>query len=52
MRHGLIKEGLEVIAGVDNDETCKYGFEYNNQSEFIHKDIQKVNADKIFHEVE
>jgi len=47
LTHGLIKEGLDVIAGVDNDITCKYGFEYNNKSQFIHKDILDVTADDI-----
>ncbi len=47
LTHGLIKEGLDVVAGIDNDDTCKFGFEYNNKSEFIHKDIQKVTSEEI-----
>ena len=47
LTHGLIKEGLDVIAGVDNDITCKYGFEYNNKARFIHKDILQVTANEI-----
>lgn len=51
LTHGLIKEGLDVVAGVDNDSTCKFGYEYNNKTEFIHMDILKVNGkqiDKLF----
>ncbi len=47
LTHGLVKEGLDVIAGIDNDNSCKYGFEYNNNSRFIHKDILQVSADEI-----
>jgi DNA (cytosine-5)-methyltransferase 1 len=44
LTHGLIKEGLNVVAGIDNDDTCKYGYEYNNKTRFINKDILKVTA--------
>ena len=47
LTHGLVKEGLNVIAGIDNDSSCKYGFEYNNNSRFIHKDILQVTAEEI-----
>jgi len=47
LTHGFVKEGLDVIAGIDNDSSCKYGFEYNNNSRFIHKDILQVSADEI-----
>ena len=29
LTHGFIREGLNVIAGIDIDETCKYAFEKN-----------------------
>ncbi len=47
LSHGLIKEGLDVIAGVDNDNSCKFGYEYNNKAKFIHSDILDVNAKEI-----
>jgi DNA (cytosine-5)-methyltransferase 1 len=53
LTHGLIKEGLDVIAGIDNDNSCKFGYEYNNKTKFIHKDILQVSAkdiDKLFGE--
>ena len=52
LSHGLILEGLDVIAGVDNDRTCKYGFEKNNGAKFIHKDISRFTVKelrKLFH---
>jgi len=47
LTHGLIKEGLDVVAGIDNDSTCKFGYEYNNKTKFIDSDILKVTADQI-----
>lgn len=47
LTNGLIKEGLDVVAGIDNDSTCKYGYEYNNKTEFINSDILKVTKEEI-----
>ncbi|MEE8479389.1 MAG: DNA cytosine methyltransferase [Candidatus Neomarinimicrobiota bacterium] len=47
LTHGLIKEGIDVIAGIDNDNSCKFGYEYNNKTKFIHKDILQVSAKNI-----
>jgi DNA (cytosine-5)-methyltransferase 1 len=47
LTHGLIKEGLDVVAGIDNDSTCKFGYEYNNKAQFINTDILDVKADQI-----
>ena len=47
LTHGLIKEGLDVVAGIDNDATCKFGYEYNNKTEFINQDILQVTAQEV-----
>lgn len=48
LTHGLIKEGLDVVAGIDNDNSCKFGYEYNNKkTKFINKDILQVSANEI-----
>jgi len=47
LTNGLIKEGLDVVAGIDNDPTCKFGYEYNNRTAFIGKDILDVSADDV-----
>ncbi|MFA6463733.1 MAG: DNA cytosine methyltransferase [Candidatus Paceibacterota bacterium] len=47
LTHGLIKEGLDVVAGIDNDSTCKFGYEYNNKTQFIDNDILKITASDI-----
>jgi DNA (cytosine-5)-methyltransferase 1 len=47
LSHGLVLEGLDVVAGVDNDKTCKYGFEKNNGGKFIHKDISRFTVKEL-----
>jgi len=55
LTHGLIKSGIPVIAGIDNDGSCKYAFEKNNNCRFIEKDIRKVkkkDVESLFPEVD
>lgn len=47
LSYGLKLEGFEVIAGVDNDKSCKYAFETNNRSKFIGKDIARFSAKEL-----
>ncbi|MDP2940154.1 MAG: DNA cytosine methyltransferase [Candidatus Omnitrophota bacterium] len=47
LTHGLVLEGFNVVAGVDNDESCKYAFEKNNHSKFIHKDIADFSSAEL-----
>ena len=44
---GLNQSGLQVKAGFDVDETCRYPYEHNNNAKFVCKDIKKVTADDI-----
>src|SRR5580658_5400604 len=47
LTHGFIREGFEVVAGIDNDASCRYAFESNNRSKFILKDVAHVTADEL-----
>lgn len=47
LTHGLVREGFNVVAGVDNDKSCKYAFEANNNSRFIYKDIKDFSSDEL-----
>lgn len=47
LTHGLVGEGFDVVAGIDNDSNCKFGYEYNNSVKFINKDILQVTAKEI-----
>ena len=48
MTHGFLKEGFEVVAGIDVDGTCSYAYEANNEeARFILQDIKDVTADEL-----
>ncbi len=47
MTYGIQKAGIEVIAGVDIDESCKYAYESNNHSTFINKSVTEITGDEI-----
>lgn len=47
LTYGLKSAGLNVIAGIDNDKSCKYGYETSNGVRFILKDINNVSASEI-----
>lgn len=44
---GLKKAGLNVIAGLDNDPTCKFAYEANNHAKFIEADVSTYPAENI-----
>lgn len=47
LSHGLKLEGFDIVAGVDNDPTCKHAFEANNGSTFIARDIARFTAKEL-----
>ena len=47
LTHGLIKAGIDVRAGIDNDETCKFAYEKNNSSEFIKESIRNIKGKNL-----
>lgn len=47
LTHGFENEGFSVVAGVDNDISCQYGYEANNKSKFIHKNIADVTSSEL-----
>ena len=44
LTHGLKKTGLNVVAGIDLDKTCKYPYEINNKSTFYCQDVSKLSG--------
>lgn len=44
---GIQKTGIDVIAGYDIEESCKYAYEYNNHAKFILKDIKDISETEI-----
>jgi DNA (cytosine-5)-methyltransferase 1 len=47
MTYGLNKSGINVVAGLDVDEKCKFAFEENNDALFIHKSVKEITAKEI-----
>src|ERR1700722_17212398 len=46
--HGFLKGGIEVVAGVDVDPTCKHPYEHNNSpAKFVEKSVADLTADEI-----
>ena len=45
--YGFQQAGIDVKAGIDFDNTCKYAFEENCNSKFIHADISAVKSQDI-----
>lgn len=42
LTHGLISEGVRVVAGIDVDEACRHPFEANNAARFINEDVGRL----------
>jgi DNA (cytosine-5)-methyltransferase 1 len=47
LAHGSFLEGIDVIAGFDLDETCKFAYEKNNSTKFIRKDVGSLEGQEI-----
>lgn len=47
LTHGLLKAGIEVKAGIDQDSNCKYAYETNNNAEFISDDITNIQGEQL-----
>lgn len=49
LTHGLRESGIDVVAGIDLDPSCKYAYEHNNSGagSFICKNIDEVKGKEI-----
>lgn len=47
LTHGFVQQGFNVVAGIDNDIDCKYPYEFNNKTKFIHTSILEISAQEI-----
>lgn len=47
LTHGLIRGGINVIAGVDVDHNCRYSYESNNNAEFIERSVTELDPSEI-----
>jgi DNA (cytosine-5)-methyltransferase 1 len=44
LSYGLIKQGIDVKAGVDVDESCRWVYEHNTKAKFILSDVADIKA--------
>ena len=47
LSHGFVREGFNVVAGIDFEPSCEYPYEVNNNAKFISKDIRDVTSEEI-----
>jgi DNA (cytosine-5)-methyltransferase 1 len=47
LSHGFVREGFDVVAGIDNEAACAYPYQANNDALFIAKDIRQITAQDI-----
>jgi len=47
LSYGLKQAGINVVAGVDIDESCRYPYEKNVQAEFIPGDVSNLRSEEI-----
>jgi DNA (cytosine-5)-methyltransferase 1 len=47
LTHGMVKEGFNVVAGYDIDETCRYAYEQNNKAAFHNKDVNDLTSEDL-----
>lgn len=47
LTRGLLDSGINVIAGIDLNESCRYAYCHNNKVKFIGKSIENVSGSEI-----
>ena len=47
LTYGLKSAGINVVAGIDYDGSCKYAYESNNKAKFIGKSVSDVTGEEI-----
>lgn len=44
---GIENMGIEVVVGIDSDESCKYAYEKNTKAIFLNKSIENIDISEI-----
>jgi len=47
LTHGLEKSGINVVAGFDVDEACRFAYESNNESCFYSRDVANLAGEEV-----
>ena len=44
LTYGMQSAGINVVAGFDFEPSCRFAYEINNNTTFVHKDIKELKA--------
>ncbi|KIP66816.1 MULTISPECIES: DNA cytosine methyltransferase [Vibrio] len=47
LTHGLVKAGVNVVAGYDIEESCRFAYEHNNSAKFFNKDVVDLSGEEL-----
>jgi DNA (cytosine-5)-methyltransferase 1 len=48
LTHGLRLAGLNVVAGIDLDQSCRYAYEHNNhEARFVLADVSALRPEEV-----
>ena len=47
LTHGLQQAGIDVVAGYDVEESCRFAYEHNNQAKFINQDVTVLPKEEV-----
>ena len=47
LTHGMVLEGLNVVAGVDSDGSCRFAYRKTTPKVLIHKDISRFSSKEL-----
>ncbi|MEI8395445.1 MAG: DNA cytosine methyltransferase [Rhodospirillaceae bacterium] len=47
LTHGLVRGGVNVVAGIDLDGSCRYPYETNNRAIFIEQDVSGIDPSVV-----
>jgi DNA (cytosine-5)-methyltransferase 1 len=47
LTRGLIDAGINVVAGIDIDNDCKYAYKKNNGTEFLRRNVEKLRPQTL-----
>lgn len=47
LTYGLQQAGIDVVAGYDVEEACRFAYEHNNQAKFIRKDVTELSKEEV-----
>lgn len=47
LTYGMQSAGINVVAGFDFEPSCRFAYEINNNTTFVHKDIKELKAGEL-----